>query len=1639
MSDAIVAQLAQLVGIWPQYDDAFGRSNAAPVETQRDILADFGLPTATEAQARDSLARAEQLLRGPLPALIPTVAARPTMVRVRYAAGTTVICRLTDERGAVHEVRTLVGGGAGGGTLTLPALASGYWHLAVDVADTRHEATVISAPRRCFEAPDLADGAKLWGITAQIYSLRSEHDLGIGAFTDVGDAGSAAGKLGASFLGLSPLHALFADDRSKISPYAPSSRLFIDPLYIDPTAIEGFVGSDAARLAAEPDMAAAIAAQRAAPLIDHAAVWAIKAPLLEALWREAGPRAGPGARAFATFRRAQGELLEAHATFEAIFAARLAAGEMWSGEWPQGLRTAASEEVAAFRREHADEIAYRAWLQWQADLQLADAAERAQAAGMGIGLYRDLAVGADRGGSEVWSAPERFGPTLSIGAPPDPIAVGGQNWGLPPFDPMALASQGLAAFRALVAANMRHAGAIRIDHAFQLRRLFLIPQGAPSSAGTYVDFPFDAMMAVLRLESHRHRCLVIAEDLGNGPPGFSDAIMDAGIFSYRVLWFEREGEGRFCPPQDYPPRALSVLTTHDLPTFAGWWRGLDIDLRQTLALFDRDTAEQARASRDSEIRAFAQALAEARLLPDAEPPSEPPIEAAVRYLARTQSSLMGVQLEDVALELNQANLPGLDQGHPNWRRRLAIAVEALAGPGGELAKLASAIAAEGRGPKPRPGVLAAPPPRATYRLQFHKGFTFDDAADIVPYLARLGISHVYASPIHTARPGSTHGYDIVDHATINPELGGEAGFVRLTDALAAHGLGLVLDIVPNHMGVGGADNGWWLSVLEWGELSPHADSFDIDWQRLGAGGRLVVPFLGDRYGEALEKGDLKLAFDAGEGSFSVWHFEHRFPIRPLDFPVILDRALAAAAGEVPPDMLAISERLRAMGEESGTERRRAFPAEAEELKQRLAAAAAASPALTRAIGRAVTLINGVPGVPESFGTLHRLLETQSYRLAHWRVAASDINYRRFFDINGLAGLRIEKPDIFEATHATVFRYIHEGRIQGLRIDHIDGLADPEGYARALQRAVGPGFYIVVEKILEPGESLRPWPIAGTTGYDALNALDGVLVAEANGERFSRIYRAHSDLEGPYDRLLRRAKREVIQNSFASELEGLVSDLKRTADADRRTRDYPATALRLALTEIITRFPVYRTYLTDEEPTPDDRALIDDSVDAAKRRSALPDRSVHDFVRSALLGEIDVEGPGRPDPDLIRRFCLRFQQLTGPVMAKSLEDTLFYRYGRLLALNEVGGDPGHFGISVASFHEQNRDRARAWPDALVATATHDTKRGEDARSRLLALSELPEAWEQALADWRAIARPFVAETDEGSQPDDNDQVLLLQALLGAWPLELLAPARGSGSEAWEALRERLSGFIVKALREAKRYTSWVNPDEDYERAALELMRRVVVPDGPFVRAFTPLLTRLAAIGMVNGLTRTVLKCAVPGVPDIYQGTEFWDLALVDPDNRRPIDYTARLRALDALEEGADAGALLADWRDGRIKQWLLARLLADRAAAPQLYADGDYHPLPATGAKARHCLAFRRSSGGHHRVVVVPRLVATLTAEGTLPLGTDVWSDTRLILPPGRWGDVLTGREALPGPDGGIAVGELVQTLPIAVLRTIDEG
>ncbi|TCR68276.1 malto-oligosyltrehalose synthase [Bosea sp. BK604] len=1622
MHDKLIETIAELAGIAKQYRDSSGNLVAASLETKRAVLSALGYDTATVSQAQDALARLQTRQRTLLAPIVVAAEGRPTRISMRNSSPPrNVEFVATDETGGICQGRIDCEVAQGGAAFQLPALPLGYWTLSVSFdGQERGRCRIICAPDRCHEPGSIRRGERGWGVTSQLYSLRSDNNFGMGDYGDAAALSERAGRLGASFLGLSPVHALFVSDPEKASPYSPSSRLMLDPQYLNPSNIDGF---EERRDDLWPGHARAhVTSLRESGLVDRRASWEAKRSLLQAIWRSFD-QLGPN-ETFASFRSRGGQPLVAHATFEALSELFAESGARWLGDWPQAYRDAGGEAVARFAGEHPGLVDFHIWLQWQADQQLGAAQAAAIGAGMDIGLFRDLAVGVDGAGSEVWSAPQRFMTSLSIGAPPDPIGPAGQNWGLPPFHPLMLEDEGLEPFRAVLAANMRHAGAIRIDHAFQLQRLFLIPAGASASDGAYISYPFKALLALLRLESYRARCMVIAEDLGTGPDGFSDAIMAAGVYSYRVLPFERDEHGAFKTPQDYPERALAALTTHDLPTFKGWWKGLDIDLRHASGQHTGADADRARAARINDREKLVDAMREQQLLdPAGQFPVEPPIEAAVAYLARSRSALVAIQTEDAAGELNQANLPGMDAQHPNWQRKLSLDVVSLTATRSSLAKLAALFANEGRSGEPRPGTaLAAPPPRATYRLQFHRDFTFEQAAAIVPYLARLGISHVYASPIQTARPGSLHGYDIVDHTGINPELGGMTGFLQLSDALRAHEMGLVLDIVPNHMGIGGADNNWWLSVLEWGQHSPHAAAFDIDWERLGANGKLVVPFLGERYGEALENGRLELKLDANEGTLSVWHGDHRFPINPLTYPIILDRALLLAGEFTKPgfrEALAISSRLRTIAD-AGPPASNAHDA-AEHLKLRFAAAVSSSVELAEALHRTIVLVNGSPGIPESFETLHRILEAQAYRLAYWRVAASDINYRRFFEVNSLAGIRVEDPDVFERTHRTVIDLVRQDRIQGLRVDHVDGLADPAAYLRALQAEVGPGFYILVEKILGPGEELPPWPISGTTGYDVLNLIDGVLVDQDAAENLEEIYREVSGATESYAEMLREVRRETLETGFASELEVLVSDLVRVAHADRHTRDYTVYAMRKALAEIIERFPVYRSYVASEAPSPADRRLIRSTIAAACEATALPEQTLHEFIAEILLAELPAAAEGSALAEHCERFRRRFQQLTGPVMAKSLEDTLFYRYGVLLALNEVGAEPEHFGISAEDFHAANGDRCRKWPHAMIATATHDTKRGEDSRARLLALSDIPAQWGHYAASWQTLSRQLAPDS---TAPDGLDRYLVLQQLLAAWPLELLT---GSDPEGLARFAERMDAWVEKALRESKRNSSWTNPREQYEAAVKALVAGALKPESAVFAELNTWAAELAERGVIKGLARTALKLTLPGVPDIYQGTEMWDFSLVDPDNRRPVDYVGREKSLSIEPSIED---LMTTWQDGRIKQRVITRLLEDRRTHALLYEQGHYQPVSASGERSRDLIAFERRFGGERLVVVVAR---TPAGGSTLPAG-GVWGDTMVELPVGTWRDVIAGTE-IQVAEQGCSACDLFRALPIAVMRS----
>ncbi|WP_426123706.1 malto-oligosyltrehalose synthase [Pseudomonas sp. PSPC2-3] len=877
--------------------------------------------------------------------------------------------------------------------------------------------------------------------------------------------------------------------------------------------------------------------------------------------------------------------------------------------------------------------------------------------------------------------------------------------------------------------------------------------------------------------------------------------------------------------------------------------------------------------------------------------------------------------------------------------------------------------------------MKALPLRASQRLQFHKGFTLDDAVALVPYFARLGISHLYASPLLSARAGSMHGYDVVDPTTVNPELGGEAALRRLVAALRQHDMGLILDIVSNHMAVGGADNPWWLDLLEWGRLSPYCEFFDIQWHSPDPllKGQLLMPFLASDYGEALQTGTLTLHFDAAHGSFSVEHYEHRFPICPQDYATIL------GADEL---LKPLADRFSTLAYQSDAY------AEAAWLKQALAERATDN-AVRQAIEQRLGTFDARQ--PDGFQRLHGLLEQQAYRLASWRTAADDINWRRFFDVNDLGGLRVERSAVFEATHGKIFELISQGLVDGLRIDHIDGLADPRGYCRKLRRRVdtlSPERHlpIFVEKILGEGETLREdWQVDGTTGYEFMNQLSLLQHRPQGFATLAELWTRHSERPSAFIEEAWLARRQILNGSLAGDFESVAQALLQVARDDVMSRDLTLGAIRRALQELIVHFPVYRTYISACGRSERDDTFFLQALAGARSTLSEGDWPVLDNLEKWLGGQPWRNRPLGRERKLLKHACVRFQQLTSPTAAKAVEDTAFYRSAVLLSRNDVGFSTEQFSAPLADFHAANQQRLQAFPDNLLATATHDHKRGEDSRARLAVLSECAGWYAEQVTHWRRLAAPL---RNDASSPSAGDELILYQVLLGSWPLDLHLDDR----PALEAYQQRLWQWQQKALREAKLLSSWSAPNEAYEQGVETFLTRLLLSDaGRALRtAIGAAAQAIAPAGALNGLAQSLLRVTVPGVPDLYQGNEFWDFSLVDPDNRRPVDFNARQHA---LATPPDIGKLLFNWRDGRIKQALIAQVLALRKAHPELFHRGSYTPLDVVGRHAEHVVAFCREYQGKRALVVVPRWPYRLLENGVHPqVNARVWGDTRVKLP-----------------------------------------
>jgi (1->4)-alpha-D-glucan 1-alpha-D-glucosylmutase len=932
-------------------------------------------------------------------------------------------------------------------------------------------------------------------------------------------------------------------------------------------------------------------------------------------------------------------------------------------------------------------------------------------------------------------------------------------------------------------------------------------------------------------------------------------------------------------------------------------------------------------------------------------------------------------------------------------------------------------------------------PSATYRLQLNSQFTFADAEKVLDYLVALGISHVYLSPIRTSRKGSTHGYDVTDPTQVDPELGGEAALEEFQAALRRRGLGLIADVVPNHMAAS-SENRWWMDVLEQGPESAYASYFDVAWRRGdGSEGKVMLPFLAETFGEALDRGLLRLSFQ--ESRLSVSYNGHSFPLSPTTYADVLGRNLEILKGALSQDspeflefqgILAAARAIQSGSSGSNGALRTQFHA----LRGRLQKLASDSPMICAFIENNLDELNGRRGDVASLANLERILAAQHYSLAYWRTSGDEINYRRFFSIDDLVGVRVEDPEVFEATHAVLARLNSHEPHPGLRVDHIDGLHDPLGYLQKLSQFIrngGEPGYLVVEKILAPGERMpAEWPVDGTTGYDFLNESTRVFVDEANGAALEKIYSEWTGEKEGFEEVAYSKKIFVMRELFRVEMRSLGRELANLARDDRYAREIESAALGEALIEVSACLRQYRTYIRSVEVSPSDGAAIEDAVKEARRRNAGLDRRAFDFTREVLL--LEAAPHVRPEQREGRlTFVMRWQQFTGPITAKGLEDTALYNYFPLSALNEVGGDPKIARAGASTFAKFLEERGRRWAHSMNASTTHDTKRSEDVRARIAVLSEVPSEWGAALDRWSAMNRKWVENIDGEDTPDRNEEYLLYQTLIGTWPLD---------GRAWEKWVSRLQEYFVKASREAKVHTRWVKPNLAREDVLQKFVASILDrnANSDFVNDVARFQKVTAECGMLNGLSQTLLKLACPGVPDFYQGSETWDLRLVDPDNRSPVCFQAldgqlgQVREIANRRDPAELETLVARWQDGRVKVHLIQSVLAFRRAHAQLFEDGTFEALTVTGEHAERAFAFRRAHGKESAVVVIPRCVASVKAPFDRAGRSKFWSNTSIALTAGisSWMNIVApGAPEISATSGRLSLGDVFEQFPVALL------
>ncbi|HHO47170.1 MAG TPA: malto-oligosyltrehalose synthase [Desulfobacteraceae bacterium] len=1678
------------------------------------LLARAGISTADGSRAGDVLRREQlRLWENVLDLVLVLVeGTSPLVIPARFAENSSATCRwvLTEENGSRHDgtfniadlpmdgsfeegdrrfVRRLIN--------VEVELPCGYHEFTLfedrEQSDTLQSGMeLIITPRQCFVPPGLIENNRIWGLGFHLHAVRSKRNWGIGDFSDLKSLLNRAAEQGAGIIHPAPLNDIDGAGPIPLNPYSPSCRCLLNTLFIDPEAVADLWESEEARSRFHDiQFQARLAALRDNLQVDYSAVEQTKREILRLLWshfsaNHLNPETDRGWE-FRRFQEQGGTLLRAYGTFCVLRDALRAEKEYthWS-EWPEEFRDPRSQAVADFADSRCGEIEYHQYLQWQADMQLTAVGRRSMERGLKVGMLGELAFSPAPSGFEAWYYRGFFLDGAAITADPREDPTNNPAVGLPLFLAESLRALRFRPFIDSLRQAMRYNGALMIRSLSNYFKSCFSLAGETAGIRTAVLLPFEDILSIIALESRRNNCLVIADNVDLLPSEQQKRIREMNVFTTLSCCMARDVQGAWPPVDGYPANGLISSSAPFLATMKGFWAGRDIALKAGANAF-RDDGEKERAivERAADRAHLLIALDHEQLLPnglqlDPAAVREPDhnLTAAFQiYLARTTVKIVLVLLNDLLGLDNQAEPPAFPvQRFPNLRYPTEVE-NIFAAP--ELLSLFRQLCRERGLGVTRPSAPATDRkkgqgirlPTAFYRLQLNRDFTFSRAMDIIPYLKELGISHFYASPFLMARPGSPHGYDIIDHGRINPEIGSREEYEQFVAVLEQNRMAMILDVVPNHMGVG-SDNQWWMDVLENGEASQYADFFDINWQpqQLDLVGRLLLPVLGDHYGMILESGQIQLRFDADAGSFAIHYHEHRFPVDPGTYPVVLRHNFARLEdrlGKQDNGYLELQNLITSLdnlpGRAEKTEEKLQVRRRQKEVNKRILARICREyPPIRQFIEENVILFNGEPSRPDSFDPLHNLLELQAYRLAFWKVAADEINYRRFFDINDLAGLRMEKLKVFQETHGMILDLIATGRLDGLRIDHPDGLYDPHGYFLRLQAAASGDspaeplrlqegssagkqtpLYIVAEKILADFEHLpENWPVHGTTGYDFSNMLNGLFVDASAEKAITAMYHRFIGERKNYDELVYACKKLIIRSSMSGELNVLAGSLYRLAQADRHTRDFRLNRLRDALMEVVACFPVYRTYVSGATVHKSDAQFIEWAVGKAKRREQFDDASVYEFIKNILLLRGLEKGGDRQS---VLNFCMKFRQYTGPVMAKGVEDTSFYIYNRLLSLNEVGGEPKRFGTSSAAFHRANRDRLRFWPHSMLNTSTHDSKRSEDVRARINVLSEMPQEWQDRVARWSRLNRSIKTPLDHMLAPSRNDEYAFYQNLVGVWPAD---------GEAWsrDELINRMKDYLVKACREAKQHTSWITPAEPYENAVLRFVEAVLgEPDTPFIQDFLPFQRDVSWFGMLNSLSQLLLKLVSPGIPDIYQGNEIWRFCLVDPDNRRPIDFARRRAMLQELKEqsGSDPekkGRLLKEMlgslADGRAKMFVLASTLHLRNEWKEVFDQGAYLPLEVNGLRRRHLCALARKHDGRVVVAVAPRLYRTLS-EGRrqVPLGPDAWGDTVIGLPDYlagvRWRSTFSG-ETVPtvGAEGKalLNVADVLRSWPVCLLR-----